>query len=92
MKRPEQNDDRYYPFSIKENMEWYIDDIEAYCDLLEQTISAIRDDHSELMQNYTDCVRHNEELKNSHNLPHTNHKYYSGKCVICGKMETTSCS
>lgn len=63
MKRPEQNDDRYYPFSIKENIEWYIDDIEAYCDLLEQTISALRDDHSELMQNYTDCVKHNKKLK-----------------------------
>jgi hypothetical protein len=36
MRRPEQNDDTYYPFSIKENMEWFIDDLEAYCDFVER--------------------------------------------------------
>jgi hypothetical protein len=36
LRRPEQNDDTYYPFSIKENMEWFIADLEAYCDFLEK--------------------------------------------------------
>ena len=55
MKRPHQFDDDYYPFSIKQNMENFIEDIERYCDYLEEQ-------HAELLQNYTDCVKHNNEL------------------------------
>lgn len=42
---------------------YYVLVLEEYCDLLEQTISALRDDYAELMQNYTDCVKANTELK-----------------------------
>jgi len=41
MQRPEQNDDKYYPFSIKENMEWYISDLECYCDELEKLLAKV---------------------------------------------------
>lgn len=41
----------------------YITNLEQYCDLLEQTISALRDDYAELKQNYTDCVNSNTVLQ-----------------------------
>jgi len=37
--------------------------LEEYCTLLEETISALKDEHSEVMQNYTDCVNYNKILE-----------------------------
>lgn len=36
MKRPDENDDKYYPHLVRENLEWYILDLEVYCDCLEE--------------------------------------------------------
>lgn len=39
MKRPRQFDADYYPFSIKQNMENFIDGIERYCDHIERELT-----------------------------------------------------
>lgn len=37
--------------------------LEQYCTLLEETIIALKDEHAEVMKNYTDCVNYNKHLE-----------------------------
>ena len=41
MKRPELDDDEYYPISIQQNTVNFIDDITEYCDYLEAKIASL---------------------------------------------------
>lgn len=38
MKRPDEQDDKYYPLSCRENAEWLINDLYIYCDFLEEKL------------------------------------------------------
>jgi hypothetical protein len=57
MKRPKLED---FHFDFK-----YHGALEEYCTLLEETISALKDEHAEVMQNYTDCVNYNKHLEDT---------------------------
>ena len=55
MKRPKLED---FHFDFK-----YHGAMEEYCTILEETITALKDEHAEVMQSYTDCVNYNKTLE-----------------------------
>ena len=63
MKCPDELDDKYYPLSTRENMEWLINDLYCYCEFLDSLIKTYR----------KACQRKTRELrilKEHHNALH----------------------
>lgn len=81
MERPEQNDDTYYPFSIKENMKWYIVDLEAYCDSLEANLKTLSDNNIKVEEDNKGLLCKVDTLTSSLEAAKTRIDYWCTQCT-----------